>query len=288
MALSVVDLYRDILPKTNCGECGFPTCLAFASMVVSEKLPLERCPHLAPETVARCRLELEKQYAAGKWTKRDPAKDALQWARQRAASMKIEDLAGRIGGNLASDADGKRFLELPYFNRLLWIYPDRVTLRGGKELNRWEQVFIFNHIAQGGSSLPSGQWKSLEQIPNTISKVKSMQAHVLEPLARLFAGRAGALAEASSRLGGRLLDPKQFGADLAVVLHPLPRIPLLLLFWDQEPEDGFEARVSILFDATIVEHLDIESILFMCERLVELLEQEAFLPDFALQMPENK
>ena len=35
MALSVVDLYRDVLPKTNCGDCGFPTCLAFAGMVVT-------------------------------------------------------------------------------------------------------------------------------------------------------------------------------------------------------------------------------------------------------------
>ncbi len=275
MALSVVDLYRDILPKTNCGECGFPTCLAFASMVVSEKLPLERCPHLSAETVARCRLELEEQYAQGKWTKRDPAKDALEWARQRAASMALEDLPGRIGGQLSVDAQGGKVLELPYFNRQLKIYQDRVTLDDGKELSRWEQVFIFNHIAQGGSSRPSGQWKSLDQIPNTISKVKSMQSHVLEPLAHLFSGRSAMLAKAATRLGGNLIDQKQFGADIAVVFHPLPRIPLLLLFWDQEPEDGFEARVSILFDSTIVEHLDIESILFMCERLVELLQEEA-------------
>jgi len=70
MALSVVDLYRDILPKTNCKDCGYPTCLAFASMVVSEKLPLENCPYLDPETLARCTKELEAQYAEGKWLKR--------------------------------------------------------------------------------------------------------------------------------------------------------------------------------------------------------------------------
>ena len=33
MALSVVDLYRDILPKTNCGDCGYPTCMAFDTEV---------------------------------------------------------------------------------------------------------------------------------------------------------------------------------------------------------------------------------------------------------------
>jgi len=40
MSLSVVDLYKKVLPKSNCKECGFGTCLAFASMVVSEKHPL--------------------------------------------------------------------------------------------------------------------------------------------------------------------------------------------------------------------------------------------------------
>ena len=27
MALSVVDLYRDILPQTNCDDFGYPTCM---------------------------------------------------------------------------------------------------------------------------------------------------------------------------------------------------------------------------------------------------------------------
>ena len=92
MALSVVDLYRDILPKTNCKDCGYPTCLAFASMVVSEKLPLKNCPYLDPETLAKCTKELEDQYAEGKWLKRDMAQDALEWAIEKASSMKIEDL----------------------------------------------------------------------------------------------------------------------------------------------------------------------------------------------------
>ena len=96
MPLSALDLYRDVLPKTNCGRCGFPTCLAFASMVVSEQLPLEKCPFLSAETVAACRDELQAQYAAGKWTKRDMAKDALAWAQQRSASMDIGDLVAEL------------------------------------------------------------------------------------------------------------------------------------------------------------------------------------------------
>ena len=100
MALSVVDLYKDILPKTNCKDCGFSTCLAFASMVVPEKHPIENCPHLSVGVIEKCKSELKKQYSSGKWLKRDMAEDALKWAKERYASMKIEDLPDRIGGSL--------------------------------------------------------------------------------------------------------------------------------------------------------------------------------------------
>jgi|GEM_PF-4594303 len=79
MALSVVDLYRDVLPKTNCGDCGFTTCLAFASQVVSEKLDLGLCPHVPADLLEQSKAELAEQYREGRWTKRDMAADALQW-----------------------------------------------------------------------------------------------------------------------------------------------------------------------------------------------------------------
>jgi hypothetical protein len=60
-------------------------------------------------------------------------------------------------------------------------------------------------------------------------------------------------------------------ADAAFVFTPLPRVPVALLFWDEDPAEGFSAEVSLLFDETVLEHLDIESILFLSERLQELL-----------------
>jgi acetyl-CoA decarbonylase/synthase complex subunit gamma len=48
MALSGLDIYKH-LPKTNCKECGFPTCLAFAMQVASKKIGLDKCPHVKDE-----------------------------------------------------------------------------------------------------------------------------------------------------------------------------------------------------------------------------------------------
>ncbi|NQT67553.1 MAG: acetyl-CoA decarbonylase/synthase complex subunit gamma [Actinobacteria bacterium] len=48
MALSGLEIFK-MLPKTNCKDCGFPTCLAFAMQLVAGKVELEKCPHISEE-----------------------------------------------------------------------------------------------------------------------------------------------------------------------------------------------------------------------------------------------
>ncbi len=48
MALSGLDIYK-LLPKTNCKECGFPTCLAFAMQIAAKKVELSKCPHVTDQ-----------------------------------------------------------------------------------------------------------------------------------------------------------------------------------------------------------------------------------------------
>ena len=141
-------------------------------------------------------------------------------------------------------------------------------------MTRWEQVFIYNHMAQGGKRLPTGEWKGLVELPNTVSKIKSMKSHVEAPLIQGFRGRAEALLERGKALGGEDVTGREGAADAVLLFRPLPRIPVMLLFWDEDPEEGYEARVKLLFDETIVDHLDIESIMFLSERLRQLLLEE--------------
>lgn len=48
MALKPLDIFK-YLPKTNCKECGFPTCLAFAMQVAIGKIELSKCPYVSEE-----------------------------------------------------------------------------------------------------------------------------------------------------------------------------------------------------------------------------------------------
>jgi hypothetical protein len=270
MALSVVDLYRDVLARTNCRDCGFPTCLAFAAKVVSEKHPLGDCPHIPADVLARCEVELAEQYGQGKWLKRDMAEDALQWAKSRAASLTVEDLPVRIGGELIR-IDSETVLRLPYLNEHLHIAGTTVTRSDGSELTRYEQVFILNHLAQGGSNRPTGNWKGFVEFPNTVSKMVSMKSAVEEPLIERFSGKKQELLERALKLGAIPLAANEGSADVAVVFNPLPRVPVALLFWDATSDDDIQSQAKLMFDETVVEHLDIESIVFLSERLRQLL-----------------
>ena len=48
MALTGIQIYK-FLPKTNCKECGFPTCLAFAMKLAAAGVELSACPHVSEE-----------------------------------------------------------------------------------------------------------------------------------------------------------------------------------------------------------------------------------------------
>jgi len=51
MALTGIQIYK-LLPKTNCGECGVPTCLAFAMSLAAGKAELAACPDVSEEAKA--------------------------------------------------------------------------------------------------------------------------------------------------------------------------------------------------------------------------------------------
>jgi acetyl-CoA decarbonylase/synthase complex subunit gamma len=52
MALTGIEIFK-LLPKTNCGDCGVPTCLAFAMALAAGKAELSKCPHVSEEAKSK-------------------------------------------------------------------------------------------------------------------------------------------------------------------------------------------------------------------------------------------
>jgi len=52
MPLTGIEIFK-LLPKTNCKECGVPTCLAFAMNLAAGKAELSACPYVSEEAKAQ-------------------------------------------------------------------------------------------------------------------------------------------------------------------------------------------------------------------------------------------
>ncbi len=182
--------------------------------------------------------------------------------------MELADIARRIGGDYSNE-DGQEKITLPCFNKTFIITGKGVADAAGRPLSRNEQTFVYIHMAQGGSKEPTGTMKSLKEFPNTVSKISSMRAHIEAPLKKTFSGHPDRLARACEGFGGENVKAGYQAPDLAYKFSAFPKVPVVLLFWDEK--DGFEADAKLLFDETIILHLDIESIMFLSEHLANSL-----------------
>jgi acetyl-CoA decarbonylase/synthase complex subunit gamma len=52
MALKGLDIFK-LTPKTNCKECGNPTCMAFAMKVAQGAVTLDKCPHMSADALTQ-------------------------------------------------------------------------------------------------------------------------------------------------------------------------------------------------------------------------------------------
>ena len=70
--------------------------------------------------------------------------------------------------------------------------------------------------------------------------------------------------------GGKRVE-EQFEADISVVLHPLPKVPIMVCYL--EPEDGMPSTLNLFFDRSIDANLSIDSVLTLCAGFSAMIER---------------
>jgi hypothetical protein len=266
MPISVLDVFK-MLPQTNCGDCGQSTCLAFATQVIKEGEDLEKCPYL-PEESGPAAAAVRAQQGQGIGRRRETIAIALEAVQEKVASLDFAALAAGLGAAYGQE-NGKPYLEFPFFGQPLKVFKDRVQFPPGVHANPWDAIFLYNYIASQGNKPLTGEWITYQSLPNSVSKVKT-----LERLQRDFAaGFSNRLPELKERAARLQAEPVTVGedADFKAVFRPLPKVPVVLLFWDAEIKENFPAQARFLFDATVPNYLDLESLLFLVEGLIDRL-----------------
>jgi len=271
MALTILELVK-YLPMTNCGECGYATCMAFASHVVKKKESLELCPHLAPEVFQKLHQEIQAQHAKNENVAPDRYRNVKEFVVGKIQSYDFAELAPYLGGTYRNKG-GKDIIVLPYLGRTYEVSKeDAAALDAGDEQDVWDVILLYNYIASNCRETPTGKWVSIDALPGSIPKKPELEETCEKRIAQAFKGDAEGLKAAIRVLGGTPAE-METSADVKAVIHPLPKTPFLLLFWDEDEEEGFEARAKVLFDETILCFLDIESMVFLAEKMASRLIQ---------------
>ena len=117
MALTGIQIFK-LLPKTNCKECGDPTCLAFAMKLAAGKVELSLCPYVSEEAKA----ELEVASAP-------PI---------RPVTIGVGDRALKVGGETVMFRHEKRFDNAPGFAILVNDTMDEAEVNARLERFRLE------------------------------------------------------------------------------------------------------------------------------------------------------
>jgi hypothetical protein len=267
MAITVMEVLKN-LPRTNCGECGQATCLAFATQVIKEGEDLDKCPYLTGAGAAM-REAVRAQQEKGIGRRRESLAISLEALQEKVAPLSFAALAAGLGATYGEEA-GRPYLAVAYFGYCLQVFKDELRYPPGAPADPWDAILLYNYIASQGQEPPSGRWIAYNSLPNSVSKAKTL-ARLEVKLADHFAGQTAQLKERAAEVGGEMAAVGGEDADVQVAFLPLPRVPILLLFWDADPEEDFAPQAKFLFDASVTNYLDLESILFLVEHLMERL-----------------
>jgi hypothetical protein len=156
-------------------------------------------------------------------------------------------LGGTVEGNTA---------HIPLFGQDCHIRDGEVQANG-RRLDAIGSILVARYLLAGGRAAWDNVWIPFRDLKDGANFATHLKAHIEDKLARVFSGRAADLKARLEALGGRL-PSGEFAADVALVVYPFPRVPVLCLFYDRDEE--FAASFQFLFDSSAPSYLDLESL----------------------------
>jgi len=257
---SIMDIYRH-LDGINCRKCNEKTCLAFAAAVYQKKREPTECPHLDGARIGGGTAASEDKKAA------EPDLEKTLDVLKRAA--RTSDLARKA--ELTGGAyDGNR-LHLRILGKKFSIDANG-KIAADIHINPWVVLPVVDYLFHGAGLEATGDWVPFRELENggpreglflqrcerPLKKIADLNTDLFGHLIELFSGKAVA---------------NDYGSDISLVLHPFPKLPLLICYW--KPEDGMDSGLHFYFDRTADKNMRTEAIYTMVAGFVTMIEKIA-------------
>ena len=257
---NAMEIFR-LLDQSNCRECGEKTCLAFAGAVYQGHRKIEACPKLDRTTIAR--FSETGQQRRGIEENRQAALQAMQ---RQIAGLDFAKAAARTGGRVQQ---GRLIVKI--LGKDFGV-DHSGTLYSDIHVNPWIAAPFLDYVLNAQGAEPTGRWVSFRELKAgkdgyalfqkrceaALQRVADTTTDLFDDMVHLFAGRQVA---------------EQFQSDISVVLHPLPKVPIMICYW--RPAEGLGSTLNIFFDETADRNLDIGSIFALGAGLAQMFQKLA-------------
>jgi hypothetical protein len=235
-----------LLDKSNCRECGEKTCLAFAGAVYQGKRKIAECPKLDSQTVERFSGhddDIDNTFVEGA--------DFLEQLKTEIAAADLAEAAQRVG---AEFANGKLILKV--------LGKDFSVDAAGNlytqiHINPWVAVPFLIYILAGKGLPVTGNWVSFRELKEGKERYPLFKKRCEEAMKRVADTYTDLFDDLVHIFSARKVA-KQFESDISVVLHPLPKVPMMICYW--QPEDGLESSLNVFFDETADQNLNADAV----------------------------
>lgn len=258
-ARSPLEIYK-ILPQTNCGKCQLPSCLAFAAAIAAGNRQLKECPDLEQGIAA----EFSSRYQQTGSTEEGQA-EFLDKLQAKMGSVDLAQVAPLIGATVRGESIVINSLGKDF------VIDRRGRMTSECHIIPWVLAPLLSCITHPTHAEISGNWISFREIPGGIEWQGLFTSRCEEPLRKLADANPELLTDLIGLFMGKTIA--WYEADIALILHPLPKVPLLICY--QGPEGDLPSKLTIFFDASCTTNLHIKSIYTLCAGLVQMFAKIA-------------
>lgn len=169
-------------------------------------------------------------------------------------TLNLKDRAEILGGEMRESR-----LRLPFYGQWFSIGPEGIVDVSGRRCGFSVAVVLLKYILMCPDTLvvPGGEWITFRDFKDSGPLISYFTANTCKTLEQAFSGKSHLLKGACQTMG---VTDGQFSEtyDVSLMVHALPRIPVMINFNDSDYE--FPAAASILYRKTTADYLDMESL----------------------------
>lgn len=254
-----------LLNRSNCRKCGLPTCMAFAAQVATGGRDPGDCPDLDPEIAAQLRGESGARPEAGD----DRRIQRVLELKSKVADLDFAATASRLGGRFVDDQ-----LAFLCLGRRFSI--DRAgELHSELHINSWIHMPLLTYVTRGRGVDPVGRWVRFSELKNTKDWVRFFEHRCENALKEIADEHFDVFIDMLDIFGGQEVEQDELGAanfeGVARRIVPIPKVPVLVRYWEEG--EGFGSELRVLFDSTADQNLDGDSLYQLIGGIVEMLKK---------------